>query len=65
MNIVMNRIKWEDFTNRLNNPTPENLESRRKFFEECDKLVVSNNGESVVVECPNLDADAIIAVISK
>ena len=65
MNITLNRVEWEDFINRLNNPAPENLELRRKFFEECDKLVVLNNGESVVVECPNLDADAILAAISK
>lgn len=65
MSIVLNYIKWKSFLNELNNPTPENLEARRKFFEECDQLVISNNGESIIVECPNLNTEAILTALNK
>lgn len=65
MNIVMHRIEWEDFIKRLNNPTLENLEARNRFFKKCDELVVSRNGESVSVECPNLNTEAILAALNK
>ena len=65
MNILLNYIQWKNFINELNSPTLENLEARHKFFEECDQLVISNNGKSIIVECPNLDEDAIIAELNK
>ena len=61
----MNRLEWEGFVNVLNNPTQENLEARRRFFEECDKLIISRNSEGVVVECSSLSTEEIFAALNK
>lgn len=63
--ITMNCIEWKDFVNRLNNPTQENLEARRRFFEECDKLIISSNSEGVVVECPGLNIEEIFSALNE
>ena len=61
----MNRIEWENFVNKLNNPTHEITEARRRFFEECDKLIISRSSECVVVECPGLNTEEILAVLNE
>ena len=65
MGIKLNRVEWEDFSSRLNNPTKENMETRNKFFEECDKLtIVSKDNGAIIVECPDLDEDKILRGIN-
>lgn len=63
--ITMNCIEWEDFVNGLNNPTQEVVEARRRFFEECDKLITSRSGECVVVECPGLNIEEIFSALNE
>ena len=65
MSILLNYIEWKNFINELNSPTLENLETRRKFFEECDQLFISNNGKSIIVKCPDLNTEAILAALNK
>lgn len=57
----LNRSQWEDFCNMLNNPTQENIEARNKFFEECNKLIITRMDDGVLVEHDNLDEEIIIA----
>lgn len=57
--------QWENFCNKLNHPTKETMDARDKFFEECDKLVVTQTDDGVLVEYDDLNEEAIIACLNK
>lgn len=65
MSIIMNRSEWEDFVYRLNNSTSENAEARKRFFEECSKLIInSKDDRSFIVQCPDLNEEKILASLN-
>lgn len=35
---------------KLNNPTQENIEARKKTFEECDKLITTETDDGYLLE---------------
>lgn len=55
--------EWNDFIDSLNNPTQETVDNRKKFFEECDKLLITREDDVIHVESEKLDADEILKAL--
>ena len=62
--MVMNIEAWKDFIDSLNNPSQETINNRRKFFEECDKLVIIYEDGLIHVEYEKLDEEAILKILN-
>lgn len=54
---------WKDFVNRLNNPSQEIVDNRRRFFEECDKLFITSEDDSVLIESDKLNTEEILKIL--
>lgn len=54
---------WKDFERRLNNPTPEIKSARNKFFEECEKLFITEDKDTIFVETEKLSTEEILKVL--
>ena len=59
----LNRSQWENFCSRLNHPSKETMDLRDKFLEECDKLVVTQIDDGVLIEYDDLNEEEIIACL--
>lgn len=44
-------ISWK----QLNNPTQENIEARKRTFEECDKLITTETDDGYLLEVDGFD----------
>ena len=55
---------WNDFVNRLNNPSQETVDNRRRFFEECNKLFITSEDDSFIVESDKLNTEEILKILS-
>lgn len=56
---------WKDFIDSLNNPAQEVIDNRKIFFEECDKLIITNENDTVHVESVMLNTDEILTALQK
>lgn len=54
---------WKDFINELNNPSQETVDNRRRFFEECDKLLITREDDVIHVESEKLDTEEILKAL--
>lgn len=54
---------WKDFIDGLNNPSQETIDNRRKFFEECDKLIITHKDDSSSVESEKLNEEEILKAL--
>ena len=54
---------WKDFERRLNSPSQELQSARSKFFEECDKLFITEDKDTISVESEKLSIEAILKVL--
>lgn len=61
--MVMNIEAWKDLIDSLNNPPQETIDNRRKFFEECDKLVITHEDGLIHVEYENLNTEEILKIL--
>lgn len=55
---------WKKFIDGLNNPTQETVNNRNRFFEECDKLIITHKDDSISVESDMLNEDEILASLT-
>lgn len=63
--IVLDYEDWQEFINKLNNPSKETIEAREKFIQECNTLsVIYDNNGSGSIECPNLNVNEIITELN-
>lgn len=61
--IFKNYDDWKDFCYRLNHPAPEIITARQRFFEECDKLIITQTDNGFLVQDDDLDEAEIIACL--
>ena len=61
----MNIEAWKDFIDSLNNPPQETVDNRKRFFEECDKLVITHEDGLIHVESEKLDTEEILKLLNK
>lgn len=55
---------WKDFIDNLNNPSQEVVDKRKKFFEECDKLIITNENDGTVhVESDTINTEEILKAL--
>ena len=54
---------WKDFERRLNNPRQETKSARNKFFEECEKLFITEDNDIITVETEKLSNAEILNVL--
>lgn len=55
---------WNDFINQLNNPSQETINNRRRFFEECDKLIITKEDDLIHVESEKLNTEEILKILN-
>lgn len=63
--MVLTHSQWEIFCNSLNHPTKETMDARDKFFEECNKLAVTQTDYGVIIEYDDLNEEEILACLNK
>lgn len=56
---------WKDFIDSLNNPPQETVDNRKKFFEECDKLLITYEDDLIHVESDKLNTEEILKLLNK
>jgi hypothetical protein len=54
---------WKKFVDALNHPDQEVVSQRKKFFEECDKLFITNKDGVIHVESDKLDTEEILKAL--
>lgn len=54
---------WKKFVDALNHPDQEVVNQRKKFFEECDKLFITNEDGVIHVESDKLDTEEILKAL--
>ena len=63
MKITDSRL-WKQFIDGLNNPSQEVASRRSRFFEECDKLIITRDCDTVIrVEAQKLNEDELLRVL--
>lgn len=55
---------WKDFISHLNSPTQETVDNRKRFFEECDKLFITHEDDTISVVSDKLDTEEILKILS-
>lgn len=54
---------WKKFVDALNHPDQEVVSQRKKLFEECDELFITNEDGVIHVESDKLDTEEILKAL--